>query len=1009
MSPSPASPLDPARPDRPRGPSRRARPARLGAWALLAAAALAPPLRADAALPDAELAAVRRAIDERARSIGSAVLRLEVRGAQMTLGLALPTDAAPGEPTAAMENLFEDAVGMVSARDEGVASFTLLVGRPGGPLAPPTRPASPRDQAPAPAVDTSRRLAFAQPTDREFPDGQALRGKTIALSPGHGYIFYSNLNGYSTQRARISWDGCGGCRGIVEDFETHEIIVRHLVPLLEGAGARVVLVRERDYGGEGVIVDDADAGFRAGGGLASAARAEAWAGREQRGTSGDATWTIRAPATGPQWLSTYFAVGADQAADATLEISGPFGLRRFQLDQRTHGRRFSPIVQLDLDAGAELQVTLRTGASGARAAFDALRLGAGKHSTGNAWWSMGAEPFAELQRAPSSVLANGDVSIRPVYAEWFGADVYLSFHSNAAGQANSTAAGTSVYRYNCGTIADHSSPPPASQCDDPVGSDRLQRLVQAALVEALRAEWDPNWRDRGARVANFGELRGLSAMPGVLVEIAFHDNVVLASGSNLRMTDNQSLHDPRFRRIVAKAMFRALAAFLTGTAAEPPARVEALAARRLGSDRVEVRWQPVSGATRYRVELAQGQRTFGRAELTPDARLVVDGLTPDVPTFVRVSALNAAGQGLPSKVVAVRPSARPAQLLVVDAFDREDAWVQEPDNQRNTALVHGLALADAGHALDGATEAAWAAGLVDASSYDGLVLAFGRESTADAILTPTLRAQVADAARAGKAIFASGSEIGWTLDARGDADTRAFLAEVFGVSLADDDAGATALAAAPGGWLARGVSGTVALDDGSAGGVEARSSDAFTPGAGAIAELGYGAAAGPAAAVRKGKNLIVGVALDSVVGAGARGAIAATWAREAVALAPPIEVPDAGVGVDAAPIDVGLPDAREPVPDAGLADTGAVLPDAEPTVDARPRGVLVSAVGPDEDPITGGCGCATAPGARAADARGAPLGALGVVVVAFAARRRRPAATRRAAATCRAPPAWRNP
>lgn len=989
MSPSPVCPLVRTRLGGRRGSARASARRLAAAWVAggaLIAALIAPPLRADA-LPEAELAAVRRTLDERARSIGSAVLRLEVRGAAMTLGLALPNDAALGEPTAAMENLFEDAVGMVSARDEGVASFTLLVGRPGGALTPPTRPApaSARgDTGGPPPVDTTRRLAFAQPTDRAFPDGQALRGKTIALSPGHGYIFYENLNGYSTQRGRVSWDGCGGCRGIVEDFETHEIIVRHLVPLLEGAGARVVLVRERDYGGAGVIVDDADAGFRAGAGLAAATRAEAWGGREQRGTSGDATWTLRAPAAGPQWLSTYFASGGEQASDATLEVSGPFGLRRFALDQRAQGGRFAPIVELDLEAGAELQVTLRAGA--ARTAFDAMRLGAGKHSTGNAWWSMGAEPFAEFQRAPASVQANGDVSIRPVYAEWFGADVYLSFHSNAAGQANSTAAGTSVYRYNCGTIPDHSSPPPASQCDDPVGSDRLQRLVQGEIVDALRAEWDPNWRDRGGRVANFGELRGLNAMPGVLVEIAFHDNVVLASGSNLRMTDNQSLHDPRFRRIVAKALFRALSAFLTGTESEPPARVEALAAKRLGADRVEVRWQPVSGATRYRVELAQGQRTFGRAELTPDARLVVEGLLPDVPTFVRVSALNAAGQGLPSKVVAVRPSARPAQLLVVDAFDREDAWVQEPDNQRNTALVHGLALADAGHALDGATEAAWAAGLVDVSGYDGLVLAFGRESTADAILTPTLRAQVADAARAGKAIFASGSEIGWTLDARGDADTRAFLAEVFGVTLADDDAGATSLAAAPGGWLARGVSGALALDDGQAGGIEARSSDAFTPGAGAVAELGYGAAAGPAAAVRKGKNLIVGVALDSVVGAGARGAIAATWAREAVTLAPPVELPDAGVGVDVAPVDVGVPDLGTPEVDAGLADAAA-LPDAEPTVDARPRGVLVSAVGPDEDPITGGCGCATTGGA-AASREGAWV-SLGLLVSALGRRLRR--------------------
>jgi hypothetical protein len=582
---------------------------------------------------------------------------------------------------------------------------------------------------------------------------------------------------------------------------------------------------------------------------------------------------------------------------------------------------------------------------------------------------MGAQPFAAYQDAPANVQALGDVTTRPVYAEFFGADVYLSVHSNASGAADSTAAGTATYRYNCGSFPDHSNDPPPASCDDPAGSDRLQELVHGALIDTFRTQWDPAWRDRRTLVANFGELRELRGIPGILVESAFHDNVRLADGSDLRMTDNQALHDPRWRRLMGDALYRSLSEFLVGPGpllVPPPTEITA---RRLDASRVEVAFTAVPGAMSYRIYAASGQRTFDQGRLFTTSPAILDGLPAEAPLSIAIASLNAAGEGRRSKLVAARPSARRAQLLIVDAFDREDAWVQDVDNRGDTAQLHALALAGKEHAFDGATEAAWAAGLIDLAGYDGLVLALGRESTADQILTPALRDAVAAFAAQGKAIFASGSEIGWALGARGDGATQSFLADVFGAAYSADDAASPALRSIPGGRFGA-IAAPIPLEDGTGQALQARSSDVLTATAGGAAVLTYDDGAS-VAAVERGARVLLGVALDSLVDPAQRAAILGGWA-DAIPLAP-IEIqPDAGV-----------PDAEL---DAGIADRGVVdldagaSPDAPPGPDAfaadaaapdaiDPPGALLRAGSPT--PVGGGCGCSAA-----APRSSAPIAAL---------------------------------
>lgn len=863
----------------------------------------------------------------------SRAIRIDIDGEGATIGIEVPVHVDLADLPPSVENRYELAVGAIAAARPNVDAIHLLVAHPGQPLKPPPV----RRRPDAPARPRERQAVRRDPM--RYPFGQALTGYVVAMSAGHGWI--QDGASYRTQRGNLKWNGCGSCRGIVEDFETHEIVTRYIVPLLEGAGARVILVRERGYSTTSSIATSAaETGL-----FADGTSAGGWGGdyRVSDAVDARATFSFAAPSTGQHHLALWFVSGANRHDAARLEVTAGGTTHAFLVDMRTHGRRWTPITDLFLAEGDPISIVLEPPVMPMPGEFliaDAARVGSGTHASGHPMWQMAAKSFAAYQDAPASVQSRGDVTIRPAYAEFFGADAYVSFHSNASGAADSTAAGTATYRYNCGAYPDHSNDPPANDCDDPTGSDRLQRLVHDHLVASVRESWDTNWRDRGTKVANFGEMRELDGIPGTLVEVAFHDNVRLPDGSSLRMTDNQALHDPRFRRAAAFGVYRGISEFLAEGApvlAPPPTR---LYLRRVDATTLEVSFDGSPDAMAHRLYVAIDDRVFDEGRIVSTNPALIEDLPPESIVAVRLAALNAAGEGRPSRIVSARPSARPAQVLLVDAFEREDAWVQDLDNRWDTLLTHGLAMADAAHAFDGATQDA-----LDVRSfegYDGVVLALGRESTADEILTADLRTALSTAA-----VFAAGSEIAWALDERGDDEMRAFLRDVFGARFGADDAGAVAIQPAAGGWM-EGAPAMMPLADAAVGLLETQYSDVLLPEPGAAVELTY-EGTGEACAVRNADNVAMGVALDSVVGAAARAAILSAWATEAIPLAPP----------DGPPVDGGVnpPDAGPPNRDGGVVDVRDGGGPAGDPDGGTPRGFTAVS----EPPIRGGCGCNATP------------------------------------------------
>jgi len=962
--------------------------------------------------------------------LGARVLRVAGEGeGELRVTLELPRGGAGlsqdrAERALSVLGQWAELSGVNGLRVDVRTGGGRLVPLTGTRLAPPGGLRPPHTQR----LPAGLRLAVDYDPASRLPYGGALEGRTLVVSPGHGWIWDDDMGRYRTQRGLLRFEGCGSCRGVVEDFSNAEIVQRHLLPLLEGAGARVVVVRERDLALQEWILDDQDPLYsEEGGAFTDGTSAGGWRDSYRvlpPGEPGSARWDLQPPEAGLYQVSVRFRAGGNRTGEAVYRVVCAGGSTEYIVDQRSSDQRWIYLGEHTCAPDSGHFVELRHGPDAAgHLIADAVRVGGGVDSSaGQPRWQMAAHHYLPYLGAPAAVVGQNDVVIRPAYANWIGADAYVSVHTNAF---NGSHSGFSTYRYNCGTFPDWSRAPGADRCDQPHGSAALHEAVHAAVLQRLRADWDPGFRDGGLRVANFGELRPLDGMPGVLLELAFHDNLRRLEG--VRMADNQAIQDPRWRRAAAWGILRGLVDALADPdqALPPPSPQGLVCVPEPDAGTIRVAWEPVEGALGYVVQVATGEPGFGPGTLVEDTEHELGAVQRGVAHMVRVRAAGPGGLGPPSEVgaAALADPARPRYRasLLVEGFDRWDAWVQAQDNTRSYLTQHALALAAAGplpfgSAANEALDHPWLAAL----DPGAVVWAAGEESTEHLTLSPQEQAWLEAFAGRGGAIWLSGSEVVWALDEEGTEEDRGFLERVLGVRLRADDAEVYALqplGVAPFDDLPLEP---IAFDDGTHGTYDVDWPDVLTPAAPAATEvLAYPGQPGAAAVAWQGpghRSLVLGVPLETVISPEARAALLGAGLRW---LLPPPEDPlppgedlgppgadagspgrDAGaVGVDAGvwdasspsaddggappadagtgPADIGTPvDAEGPSPDGGVLD-GSALPDATtvgdvgagapdllaPMADARPDGAPSPDSGADRlEVVTPSATVVTVPG-----------------------------------------------
>lgn len=669
--------------------------------------------------------------------------------------------------------------------------------------------------APKPAADSSGAVdaAFATKGDAAelttfFTARQsikrrvgALREKTVWLSPGHGWLYQDNQ--WITQRKNSD--------GLVEDFTTIETVNQYLIQYLERAGASVWSVRERDMNPHEVIVDDEDPGF---------AMQGYWVKSRSTGynqhyryvyssptVTAAATYTPDIPESGWYWVSTHYRHAENRSQDVRYIVRHAGGETVLSINQEVHGMTWVYLGRFYFEKGRSGSVSITNQSDDPNQAIiaDAVRFGGGKSVVPDEKGGLSQEPRYEeaayyYTRFLGFPKGESDVLVRPQYADYElskgtaeeqKSAVYISWHTNA-GHGRGTGTETYVYSGSSRTK----------------GSDLLQRYIHEEVVSDIRAEWDPNWTDRGQKKANFGELRELKTMPGTLIEVGFHDHPA----------DAAALRHPKFRQLLARSVYQGITRYFAAQEGktpiflpEPPTHLSAV---NIGNNSIKVSWrasQPTrSGghpAVAYKVYVSTHGKAFGDGIMVYGEHYTFFNLKPGVTYYFKVTAINAGGESFDTPIVAARTpiaSGLTTDFLIVDGFDRMDeksavsqydgsyvgTAVRHIPDRMNTydyAVHHAKALESANYSFDGATNEAVVDMEVALTKYPAVNWFTGEESVEDETLDAAERQLLATYLQMGGALMISGSEIGFHLARKdGGADPTFYTDYLKSVYVADD-------------------------------------------------------------------------------------------------------------------------------------------------------------------------------------------------------------------------------
>jgi len=650
------------------------------------------------------------------------------------------------------------------------------------------------------------------------PQG-ALSGKTVYVSAGHGWQYTS---GWRTQRPPYPDATTGYYGPIIEDHNNAEVVNQYLLRYLWNAGADVWTARERDLHSFESIVDNADA-------LVSGVWQTTAGGYPPNylwtattlSAAAAVTWTSDpVAADGAYALYVWTIPGPDRAPDAHYTVYHAGGSAELTVDQRHHGHTWRYVGSFPVRAGETLTVVLdnRSTTPGAVVTADAIRLGGGWFDNTDLWpigavkteatdapnkpW-FEAAAYYSVQRLgvdPDNYAYFNDVIARPLWARWEHANtgddaLYISWHTNGYNGHNETVWGTVSYIHSYQAVD---------------GSAALRHAVHSELINDARAGWDPAWRDLGEGSGDFGELRELwddeptNAIPGVLLEVAYHDHV----------GDTNALKDPRFAMLSARAVYQSIVKYYESRDGvdltllpEPPTH---LTVRNNGLGQVTARWRPSpvdaiglvgDAAESYCVYTSPDGLGWDNGMPVTGASYTLSGLQANQLIFVRVTAVNAGGESFPTPVLAARVGPEGVgRVLLVDGFDRIDrhGLIIENDpvegtnarmfidqiNRYDYAIAHGAAMA---LPFDSALNEAVADGDLSLALYNIVDWFVGEESSVDHTFDSAEQAALSAYLEGGGGLFVSGAEIGWDLVYldNGPDFHRAYL----GADYAGDDAG----------------------------------------------------------------------------------------------------------------------------------------------------------------------------------------------------------------------------
>ena len=554
-------------------------------------------------------------------------------------------------------------------------------------------------------------------TPHEIKNG--LQNRHIALWQSHGLYYAQTAHRWEWQRARMF--------GTVEDLFTQSFVLPYLTPMLENAGATILIPRERDTQIYEIIIDNDRS--TPGSEYKELDGEKAWSDGEKAGfghiqatyTNGEnpftqgtyrqtvtqrkgkeslIEWIPEIPESGNYAVYASYQSFPNSTEQALYTIHHAGGETTIAVNQTMGGGTWIYLGNFKFTAHEQaherIVLTNQSNKSGKIITADAIKIGGGMgniarsplespypieaETSGYPRFTEAARYWLQWAGIPDSIYSKSafrndyqdDIYARPQWVNYLKEqthipiDMAFAFHSDAGTTPDDSIIGTlGIYmsKSNDGIYTNRKSREIARDLTD---------MIQTQILSDVRKVYNPQWSRRGMWNQSYIEAR-IPDVPTMLLELLSHQN----------FADMRYGLDPRFHFLICRAIYKGMLRYICFQNKQEPI-VQPLPPDRLYTELVEtnkvrIGWKAVqdtleesASPTAYILYSRKGSGGFDNGTLVKGEEIILPIETGIIHSY-KVAAVNKGGISFPSEIVSVYRSPKGEKdktVLIVNGFDR---------------------------------------------------------------------------------------------------------------------------------------------------------------------------------------------------------------------------------------------------------------------------------------------------------------------------------------------------
>lgn len=554
-------------------------------------------------------------------------------------------------------------------------------------------------------------------TPHEIKNG--LQNRHIALWQSHGLYYAQTAHRWEWQRARMF--------GTVEDLFTQSFVLPYLTPMLENAGATILIPRERDTQIHEIIIDNDRS--TPGSEYKELDGEKAWSDGEKAGfghiqatyTNGEnpftqgtyrqtvtqrkgkeslIEWIPEIPESGNYAVYASYQPFPNSTEQALYTIHHAGGETTIAVNQTMGGGTWIYLGNFKFTAHEQaherIVLTNQSNKSGKIITADAIKIGGGMgniarsplespypieaETSGYPRFTEAARYWLQWAGIPDSIYSKSafrndyqdDIYARPRWVNYLKEqthipiDMAFAFHSDAGTTPDDSIIGTlGIYmsKSNDGIYTNRKSREIARDLTD---------MIQTQILSDVRKVYNPQWSRRGMWNQSYIEAR-IPDVPTMLLELLSHQN----------FADMRYGLDPRFRFLICRAIYKGMLRYICFQNKQEPI-VQPLPPDRLYTELVEtnkvrIGWKAVqdtleesASPTAYILYSRKDSGGFDNGTLVKGEEIILPIETGIIHSY-KVAAVNKGGISFPSEIVSVYRSPKGEKdktVLIVNGFDR---------------------------------------------------------------------------------------------------------------------------------------------------------------------------------------------------------------------------------------------------------------------------------------------------------------------------------------------------